>query len=62
MQILREWTFRWWEVGLIKICLISLGILLGLYFYDYLAGLLSLWWVLFVATAIYFIARFVTVK
>jgi len=33
-------------VGLVKLCLLSLGILLGLYFYDYLVGLLWLWWVM----------------
>ena len=58
MRIFRKWTFRWWEVSLVKICLISLGILLGLYFQDYLIGLVWLWWVLFVATSIYFIALF----
>ena len=58
MKILRNWTFRWWEIGLIKLCLISLGILLGLYFSSYLVGLAWLWWWLFVITAIYFLARF----
>jgi len=62
MKIFRTWTFKWWEVGLIKICLLSLGILLSLYFYNYIAGLLWLWWVLFVATAVYFIARFLSGK
>jgi hypothetical protein len=59
MKIFRTRTFRWWEVGLIKLCLVSLGILLGLYFYDYLIGLAWLWWGLFVITSIYFIALFV---
>ena len=58
MQIFKSWLFKWWEVGLIKICLISFGILLGLYFYDYLVGLLWLWWALFAVTALYFIFRF----
>lgn len=62
MKIFKTWTFKWWEVGLIKICLLSLGILLGLYFYNYLAGWLWLWWVLFAVTAVYFIARFLREK
>lgn len=62
MKIFRTRTFRWWEISLIKICLISLGILLGLYFYNYFMSLLWLWWVLFAATAIYFITRFVYEK
>jgi len=62
MRIFRTWSFKWWEVGLIKICLLSLGILLSLYFYDYLVNFLWLWWVLFAATAIYFIARLIYEK
>lgn len=62
MKILRSWSFEWWEVGLIKICLLSFGILLGVYFYDYLVGLLWLWWFLFIVTAIYFVVRFVNGK
>jgi hypothetical protein len=58
MKILRTWSFQWWEVGLIKLCLLSLGILLGLYFYDDLIGFIWLWWVIFVITAIYFIVYF----
>ena len=62
MKILRTWSFQWWEVALLKVCLISVGILLGLYFSSYLAGLLLLWWVLFAATGIYFIGRFFSGK
>ena len=58
MKIFRDWMFSWREIALLKICLISLGILLGLYFQGQLAGLLYLWWILFLATALYFIVRF----
>jgi len=57
MKIFRTWVFKWWEVGLIKLCLLSLGVLLGLYFYDYLIGLTLLWWILSLLSAIYFIPR-----
>ncbi|MBU3895876.1 hypothetical protein KKG36_00950 [Patescibacteria group bacterium] len=57
MRIFKTWTFKWWEVSLIKLCLISLGIVLGICFSVYLAGLLWLWCVVFIATAIYFIAK-----
>jgi len=62
MRIFKTWTFKWWEVGLIKICLLSLGILLGLYFFDYLLNFLWLWWILFIATAIYFIVGIINEK
>jgi hypothetical protein len=58
MQIFKTRSFEWWQMGLIKVCLISLGILLGLYFYDYLLEFLWLWWGLFVIIGIYFIVRF----
>ena len=44
---------------MIKLCLISLGVLLDIYFGKYLLSLLWLWWVLFVVIAIYFIAKWV---
>ncbi len=59
MKIFRTWSFKWWEVGLVKLCLLSLGILLGLYFYNYLIGLLWLWWILFILTMIYFIVKLI---
>ena len=62
MKIFKTWTFKWWEVGMIKLCLGSLGIILGLYFYDYLIGSLYLWWVLFAVAAIYFIIKMFTEK
>lgn len=62
MKILRNWTFKWWEIGLLKVCLISLGILLGLYFFDFLANFPFVWWGLFLVTAIYFIIKFFSEK
>ena len=59
MRIFKTWTFRWWEVILIKACLLSLGIILTLYFYNYLFGLLWLWWTLFIVTALYFFVRLI---
>lgn len=62
MKILSTRCFKWWEIGLIKVCLISLGILLGIYFNNVLVNLTLLLWVLFVVIAIYFIARFILEK
>ncbi len=57
MKIFKTWTFKWWEMGLIKLCLLSLGIIFGLYFYDYIIDLMWLWWALFIITTIYFIPK-----
>ncbi len=58
MRFLKTRSFKWWEISLLKVCLISLGILIGLYFFDYVVEVLWLWWILFVALAVYFIVRF----
>ena len=57
MKIFRTWTFTWWEVGLLKVCLISVGILLAIYFRSYLVDLTTLWWTLFVLTTLYFLVK-----
>ncbi|EKD47370.1 MAG: hypothetical protein ACD_66C00095G0002 [uncultured bacterium] len=57
MKIFRAWTFKWWEVGLIKVCLLSIGLILGIYFHQYLDGLMWLWWTIFIVTAIYFLVQ-----
>lgn len=62
MKIFRAHTFQWWEVSLLKLGLISLGLLLGLYFYGSLIGLTLIWWILFVTTSIYFMIRFFSKK
>jgi len=62
MKIFRTWTFKWWEMGIIKVCLISFGIILGLYFFDAIIGLMWFWWFLFVATSIFFLVKFFTGK
>ncbi|OGZ45779.1 MAG: hypothetical protein A3C84_00705 [Candidatus Ryanbacteria bacterium RIFCSPHIGHO2_02_FULL_48_12] len=59
MQLFKTRTFRWWEVGLIKLCLISLGIIVAYYWGGYLFGMMWLWWALFVATGIYFILKLI---
>lgn len=59
MRIFRTWTFKWWEVGIIKVCLLSMGVLLGLYFYEYLLSLMWFWWILMIITLIYFIVKMV---
>lgn len=58
MKIFRNWMFKWWEAGLLKVGLISFGILVGLYFYENFLGLTWFLWALFVISAVYFIIKF----
>jgi hypothetical protein len=46
-------------MGVLKLGLISLGIILGIYFKTYLAQLLWLWWAIFAVSAAYFIGKMV---
>ncbi|MFZ2594106.1 MAG: hypothetical protein WAX38_05020 [Minisyncoccia bacterium] len=59
MNIFSSWTFTWWQAGLLKSCCVSCGILLALYFSEYLAPFIMLWWVVFVSTAVYFLYLFI---
>lgn len=59
MNIFSSWTFTWWQAGLLKSCCVSGGILLALYFSEYLAPFIMLWWVVFVSTAVYFLYLFI---
>lgn len=54
MKIFKNWTLRWWEMSLIKISLISFGILLGIYFHEHLVKFSVIWWVLFIGITVYF--------
>ncbi len=58
MKILKNRTFTWWQVGLLKSCLISASILLGIYFKEQLIDLTWLWWTIFAVIGLYFVARF----
>jgi len=62
MNIFKTYTFRWWEMSLFKISMLSFGIILAIYFYDYLVGLLWLWWVLFIASIIYLFPKVIREK
>lgn len=59
MHILRTWVFRWWEIGVVKLCLISFGVIISYYFGDALFRFMTWWWVIFIVTAAYFIVKWV---
>jgi hypothetical protein len=57
MKIFKTWTFKWWEVALLKLCMTAFGIILALSFHSYLIGLMGLWWAVFILTILYFIPK-----
>ncbi len=42
-----------WDFGLLKVCLVSIGILLGVYFSEFFLSYLSIVWVIFTASYIF---------
>ena len=55
MKLFKDLSLKWWQIPIVKICLISLGIIIGTYFNYYLSGWLNVFWLLFAATSVYFI-------
>ncbi len=44
---------NWWQAGLFKSSTVSLGIILGVTFQDFLMNLLPFFWILFLGLGIY---------
>ena len=53
MNIFKDYKLNWWQVGLFKLSLLSLGIIIGVYFTDSFLGLVPLLWILFLVPGIY---------
>ncbi len=51
----KKYTFEWWQVGIIKLALLSLGIIIGTYWGDLFLENILLLWALFGISAIYLI-------
>ncbi len=45
------------DTGMLKLCLISAGILLGIYFFDSLSGVIWLFWTLFALSWLYIVIK-----
>lgn len=35
MKLFRNYTFTWWQAGLLKLCMLSIGIAIGAYWWDF---------------------------
>ena len=53
MNIFKPVTFRWWQMGLFKISLISLGIILGVYYQAFFLQYIVLVTIVFIVPAVY---------
>ncbi len=62
MKLFRDYTFAWWQAGLLKVYVLSIGLLIGAYFPDVVMRYQELLIGIFVVLAIYFIYALVTQK
>jgi hypothetical protein len=46
-------TFNWWQIGLLKLSLISFGVIIGVYWFGFFIDWLLVLWILFLAPAAY---------
>ncbi len=53
MNPFRSYTLEWWQVGVLKLSMIALGIAVGVTWPDFFAGSIALIWLIFAVTAVY---------
>lgn len=55
MKIFRTYSFTWLQMGLLKLCLYSIGILFGVYFVDFFSVKIMYVWVIAIVLFVYFV-------
>lgn len=53
MDYFRDYTFTWWQVGLLKLCMLAAGIAIGASWPQAFAGWTAAFWMIFAITAVY---------
>ena len=56
MKFFRPITLKFWQVGIFKLSMVSIGIIIGVYFADFLKSWLPLLSAIFVLTAVYLLS------
>ncbi len=51
--MLHDFTFKWWQVALYEICVISIGIIIGSHWADFWANYTNILWFTFAIPGIY---------
>ena len=54
MKLFHDYTMTWWQIGLFKMYLFVVGLFVGSYFADIVAGLYPVLFAVFVVLALYF--------
>lgn len=53
MNIFKPFTLTWWQLGLLKLCLLCVGIVFGVYFHDFFLQWIVIVTIVFVTSGIY---------
>jgi hypothetical protein len=53
MKILRTYRLSWWQLGILKLALLSIGILFGVYFRDFFVNLTMILVVIAILASVY---------
>lgn len=56
MNIFKTYTYRWWQIGIFKLALLSIGVAIGVYWYDFFASYLGAVLVVGIVAALYILA------
>jgi len=54
MNPFHDYTLRWWQVSLLKICLLAFGLAVGSTWPGLFAGWVAVLWAVFIVIALYF--------
>jgi putative Mn2+ efflux pump MntP len=53
MNIFKTFTMNWWQIGIFKLSLASIGIILGVYFQEFFIKYILLVGIIFVLSTLY---------
>lgn len=53
MKIFHDYTFTWWQIGILKLCLIAFGVAVGATWPGAFIGWVVALWLIFAVTAVY---------
>ena len=60
MKLFRDYLMPWWQVGLLKLYVMTVGLMVGAYFADYVLPYMRLLFIIFIILAVYFSYQLLT--
>ncbi len=55
MKLLKNYNFKWWEVGMLKVTLLAVGVVIGAWWSDFFINYLEMLILLAAAGMVYFL-------